>query len=100
MTSRITQRLERAGSWSFSVWCIVAAFSTYFCMYAFRKPFTAGTFEGEMRAGPEATCPCRGRGTRICAGDRAAGRKFLLLPPQTSSPDNTPEGSVRRCVGG
>jgi uncharacterized membrane protein len=24
-----------------------AAFSTYFCMYAFRKPFTAGTFEGQ-----------------------------------------------------
>ncbi len=24
-----------------------AAFSTYFCMYGFRKPFTAGTFEGE-----------------------------------------------------
>jgi hypothetical protein len=24
-----------------------AAFSTYFCMYAFRKPFSAGTFEGE-----------------------------------------------------
>jgi hypothetical protein len=24
-----------------------AAFSTYFCMYAFRKPFTAATFEGE-----------------------------------------------------
>lgn len=23
-----------------------AAFSTYFCMYAFRKPFSAGTFEG------------------------------------------------------
>ena len=23
-----------------------AAFCTYFCMYAFRKPFTAGTFEG------------------------------------------------------
>jgi hypothetical protein len=25
----------------------VAAFAVYFCMYAFRKPFTAGTFEGE-----------------------------------------------------
>ena len=25
----------------------VAAFCTYFCMYAFRKPFTAGTFEGD-----------------------------------------------------
>ncbi len=24
-----------------------AAFSTYFCMYAFRKPFTAGTFEDQ-----------------------------------------------------
>src|SRR5688572_4844291 len=23
-----------------------AAFCTYFCMYGFRKPFTAGTFEG------------------------------------------------------
>ncbi|WP_231943768.1 DUF5690 family protein [Aeoliella mucimassa] len=29
----------------FSAYCIVAAFTTYFCMYAFRKPFTAGEFE-------------------------------------------------------
>ena len=28
-----------------------AAFSTYFCMYAFRKPFTAATFEGEFLFG-------------------------------------------------
>ncbi|HEV3342233.1 MAG TPA: DUF5690 family protein [Pirellulales bacterium] len=28
-----------------------AAFCTYFCMYAFRKPFTAGTFEGEQFLG-------------------------------------------------
>lgn len=27
-----------------SVWCVVAAFGTYFCMYAFRKPFTAAGF--------------------------------------------------------
>lgn len=27
-----------------SVWCIIAAFGTYFCMYAFRKPFTAGQY--------------------------------------------------------
>ena len=26
------------------VWSVVAAFGTYFCMYAFRKPFTAATF--------------------------------------------------------
>jgi hypothetical protein len=28
------------------LWASLAAFCTYFCMYAFRKPFTAGTFEG------------------------------------------------------
>jgi hypothetical protein len=27
-----------------SVWAVTAAFGTYFCMYAFRKPFTAATF--------------------------------------------------------
>jgi Family of unknown function (DUF5690) len=30
---------------SLSVWCVVAAFGTYFCMYAFRKPFTAGGYQ-------------------------------------------------------
>ncbi|HRP33248.1 MAG TPA: DUF5690 family protein [Agriterribacter sp.] len=30
----------------FVVWCMVAAFGTYFCMYAFRKPFNAGIYEG------------------------------------------------------
>lgn len=32
--------------WAFTIWASVAAFSAYFCMYAFRKPFTAATFEG------------------------------------------------------
>lgn len=27
------------------IWCIIAAFGTYFCMYAFRKPFTTGLYE-------------------------------------------------------
>lgn len=31
----------------FNGYCIAAAFTTYFCMYAFRKPFAAGTFEGQ-----------------------------------------------------
>jgi hypothetical protein len=30
---------------SLSAWCIVAAFGTYFCMYAFRKPFTAAGYK-------------------------------------------------------
>lgn len=29
------------------VWAITAAFGTYFCMYAFRKPFTAASYSGE-----------------------------------------------------
>lgn len=28
------------------LWCIVAAFGTYFCMYAFRKPFNSGVYSG------------------------------------------------------
>ncbi len=27
-----------------AVWCVVAAFGTYACMYGFRKPFTAGAY--------------------------------------------------------
>ena len=27
-----------------AVWAVAAAFGTYFCMYAFRKPFTAASF--------------------------------------------------------
>ena len=29
------------------MFCVAAAFTTYFCMYGFRKPFTAGTFTGQ-----------------------------------------------------
>lgn len=42
--SRITEWLDRASPAAFSTYCIVAAFTTYFCMYAFRKPFTAAEF--------------------------------------------------------
>jgi len=35
---------DARGGWSLSAWCVVAAFGAYFCMYAFRKPFTAGAF--------------------------------------------------------
>lgn len=39
------------GSLSVSAWCVVAAFGSYFCMYGFRKPFTAGTFAGVSLGG-------------------------------------------------
>src|SRR5579859_262530 len=30
----------------FIIWCMLAAFGTYFCMYALRKPFNAGLYQG------------------------------------------------------
>ncbi len=45
MPSTITRKLQTASRPAFTAYCIVAAFGSYFCMYAFRKPFTAGTFE-------------------------------------------------------
>ena len=39
----ITSLLLRHG-WMLSLWCMVAAFGAYACMYGFRKPFTAGTY--------------------------------------------------------
>ena len=50
-SSSLKQRLEYASPVWFSTYCIIAAFGTYFCMYAFRKPFSAGTFEGMELAG-------------------------------------------------
>jgi hypothetical protein len=45
---RVTDWLDRTHPAVFSAYAILAAFSTYFCMYAFRKPFAAGTFEGTV----------------------------------------------------
>jgi MFS family permease len=43
--SKITRWLSDTNGLNFSLYCIAAAFITYCSMYAFRKPFTAGTFE-------------------------------------------------------
>ena len=48
IATTITDRLRRASPAAFAIYAIVAAFGTYFCMYAFRKPFAAATFEGEV----------------------------------------------------
>jgi len=48
MKSPVTRFLERAPTPVFVIYTIIAAFMTYFCMYAFRKPFAAAKFEGAM----------------------------------------------------
>ncbi len=52
-SEKIKAWLARAGGVPFSAYAILAAFSTYFCMYAYRKPFAAGTFEGLLLWGIE-----------------------------------------------
>ncbi|HEY6725694.1 MAG TPA: DUF5690 family protein [Polyangiaceae bacterium] len=37
--------LQRAGGWRLNLAASLLAFSTYFCMYAFRKPFAAGSYD-------------------------------------------------------
>ena len=39
--SRLTNWLARAPDPVFTLFVIFVSFSTYFCMYAFRKPFSA-----------------------------------------------------------
>ncbi|MGK4003457.1 DUF5690 family protein [Sorangium sp. So ce1036] len=45
---RVTRWLERAPAPVFTAFAVLAAFATYFCMYAFRKPFAVGTFQGAV----------------------------------------------------
>lgn len=40
----VSRWLSTAHPAVFAAWAILAAFSTYFCMYAFRKPFAAASF--------------------------------------------------------
>lgn len=42
----LTPYLEKAPNSVFVLYAIFAAFWTYFCMYAFRKPFSAAQYEG------------------------------------------------------
>lgn len=46
MNTKIQDWLSRQNQVVFSLYAIVAAFCTYACMYAFRKPFTAAAFSG------------------------------------------------------
>ena len=51
MLSRVSEalreRLRTGPGWHLTLWATVAAFVTYFCMYAFRKPFAVGSWAGE-----------------------------------------------------
>lgn len=47
-SNRMTRWLARASPGWFALYAVIAAFSTYFAMYSFRKPFAVARFEGEV----------------------------------------------------
>ena len=49
--SRTMQLSKNASGPWFTVWCLIASFGTYFCMYAFRKPMSTGLYTGYVMAG-------------------------------------------------
>ena len=49
----VTNWLEQAPAGVMNGYAVTAAFCTYFCMYAFRKPFTAATYEDLYFAGSQ-----------------------------------------------
>ena len=42
----LQQKLKNMPVWALSVYAALCSFAVYFCMYAFRKPFTAAGFTG------------------------------------------------------
>ncbi len=46
ISAKWKNKLENMPAWFISIYAAVCSFCVYFCMYAFRKPFTAVGFEG------------------------------------------------------
>jgi len=46
LKNKVSRWLMKTSSPSFILWCAFAAFGAYFCMYAFRKPFNMGHYDG------------------------------------------------------
>lgn len=46
MPGPVTRWLAGTNPVLFTLYAVVASFAAYFCMYAFRKPFSAGTYQG------------------------------------------------------
>lgn len=48
----VARRLATSPRWALNLYAITVSFCVYFCMYAFRKPFAAGAYEGVIAVGP------------------------------------------------
>ena len=72
---------------SWRLFAVVAAFTTYFAMYAFRKPFVAASFELDDRPGPVRDFVVQGQ--RDWADTLAGAARIVNLgPPKPSAIDS------------
>src|SRR5450432_102676 len=51
LTASVQKTAEKKSPYALVAWAAFASFATYFCMYGFRKPFSAATFDGEKAFG-------------------------------------------------
>jgi len=51
LTVLVEKKPLTRSSYAMLAWAAFASFATYFCMYGFRKPFSAATFDGEKAFG-------------------------------------------------
>jgi len=88
--SRITSWLSKAPAWQFSLYAIAVSFSTYFCMYGFRKAFSVARFEDQTIWGFDLKMAlvisqiigytlAKYLGTKFCSEIQARNRAFAIL---------------------
>ena len=88
--SRITSWLSGAPSWQFSLYAIAVSFSTYFCMYGFRKAFSVARFDDQAIWGFDLKIAlvisqivgytlAKYLGTKFCSEIQARNRALAIL---------------------
>lgn len=88
----LTRWLSSLPSPAFALFAALVAFSAYFSMYAFRRPFTAAAFDGQMFVGGAVALKTafvlsqilgytvsKYLGVKICSETKQAGRAFTLV---------------------
>ncbi len=69
--------------WALSLWAVTAAFGTYFCTYAFRKPWTAATFaDGSVWGVAEKSVLVTAQILGYMAAKFAGVRVIAEMPPE------------------
>jgi len=92
MRDAIKARLAASPATLLPMWAITMSFTTYFCMYAFRKPFSASSYEGAEAFGGSMDlktafvisqiigyCISKYLGTKYCAEVKRNQRLWFLL---------------------